>query len=266
MPERDILPGYQSSWTGLGCGIADGEDLLIGMQASKPGDTAACSGVHVGGVQLASGGVSNSRPSHPSTIPSRRRWCATLTAACFISPAAEGTWDPPARVWRQTKPGDPWELRLDIARMLPSTPAALGQAADGTPYLSGNFWQPEFKLPEGLYSDAGVSRLEPVGWRGERSTLCVWPLNEARDGFEAPLILRDPRSEFGLPPHGTVWAADHPVSNQVRLADGQWRTLVGYRMLEWKENTYFIPPSPQTGDATSTRSLSFGPPVPLWNF
>jgi len=263
--EGDILPGYQSSWTGFGCAIADGEDLLIGMQASKPGDAAACSGLarwkRVNGEWR---GV-DFTPITPADNSIEASLIRDVDGSLLYFARGRRHMGPPARIWRQAKPGDPWELRMNVARMLPSTPAALGQAPDGTPYLSGNFWQPEFKVPEGLYADAGVSRIEPVGWRGERSTLCVWPLNEARDGFEAPLILRDPRSEFGLPPHGTVWAADHPVSNQIRLADGLWRTVIGYRMLEWKENTHFIPPSPQTGSYLD-EVVSFGPPVPLWIF
>ena len=44
----------------------------------------------------------------------------------------------------------------------------------------------------------------------------------------------------------------------VRLADGQWRSLLGYRLLEWKENTHFIPPGPRTGGYLD-EILSFGP-------
>ena len=40
--------------------------------------------------------------------------------------------------------------------------------------------------------------------------LCLWPLNEQRNGLEAPLVARDCLTEFGVPPSGTVWAADHP--------------------------------------------------------
>jgi hypothetical protein len=169
------------------------------------------------------------------------------------------------RVWRQARPGAPWELRINVNRQLNSTPITLNRAVDGTPFVASNFYQPEFKLPERLYSDGGISRLEPVGWRGERSTLCIWTLNEARDGFSAQFVARDPRSEFGLPPHGTIWAVDHPVSSPVQLADGQWHALMGYRMLEWKENTHLIPPGPQTGSYLD-EVVSFGPPVALWNF
>jgi hypothetical protein len=265
LEEAEILPGYNSSWTGLGCAIADGEDLLIGMQASKPGDTAARSGVtrwrRVDGAWRAA----EFTPITPADNSIEASLVRDIDGTLIYFARGRRNMGPPARLWRQAAPDGAWELRCNIPRMLPSTPAVLGQAVDGTPYLAGNFWQPEYKVPAGLYSDGGVSRIEPVGWRGERSTLCVWPLNEARDGFEAPFIARDPRTEFGLPPHGTVWAADHPVSNQVRLADGKWHTLMSYRMLEWKENTYFIPPSDQTGCYVD-EVVSFGPPAPLWNF
>ncbi|MBL9216605.1 MAG: hypothetical protein JNG83_14095 [Opitutaceae bacterium] len=265
LEEPEILPGYHSSWTGLGCAIADGEDLLIGMQASRPGDPAARSGIARWRRTEGAWRAVEFTPITPADNSIEASLVRDLDGSLIYFARGRRHLGPPARLWRQARPGGEWELRCDLPRMLPSTPAVLGQAVDGTPYLAGNLWQPEYRLPAGLYADAGVSRLEPVGWRGERSTLCVWPLNEARDGFEAPLIARDPRTEFGLPPHGTLWAADHPVSNQVRLADGQWHTLMSYRMLEWKENTHFIPPSPQTG-CYLDEVVSFGPPRPLWNF
>jgi hypothetical protein len=149
--------------------------------------------------------------------------------------------------------------------MIPSVPASLNRAVDGTPYFAANLYEPQFFLPTGLHSDGGVSRLEPVGRRGERSTLCLWPLNDARDGFDAQFVMRDPLSEFGLPPHGTVWAADHADGAVVRLADGRWRALVGWRLLEWKENTHLIAPGPLTGSYLD-EVVSFGPPAPLWVF
>jgi hypothetical protein len=265
LQDGEVAPGYRFSAGGMGCAIADGEDLLTGMKATRQGQAAASAGLLrwkcVGGkwrpVQYEA-----VTPEDNSLEPSVVRDLDGSLLVCARGPRPMG---PPLRVWQQARPGAEWSLRINLQRTLPSTPVAICRAVEGTPYIAGNLYQPEFKLPAGLHSDGGISRLEPVGWRGERSTLCVWPLNEDRSDLAAHFIARDPRSEFGLPPHGTVWAVDHPVGSPVRLADGQWHSLLGYRLLEWKENTHFIPPSPHTGSYLD-EVISFGPPEPLWNF
>ncbi len=263
--DTDLVPGHLSSMTGMTIPIADGDDLLMPQCASKPGATAGGAGVQrwrcVNGTWTP-GEYEAVTPDDNAIEPSLVR---DLDGSLLFLARGRRHQGPPLRVWRQAQPGGPWELRINVNRLLNSTPIALNRAVDGTPFVVSNFYQPEFKLPAGLHADGGISRLEPVGWRGERSTLSLWSLNEARDGFDAQFIARDPRSEFGLPPHGTVWAVDHPTSSPVRLADGQWHALMGYRMLEWKENTHFIPPSPQTGSYLD-EVVSFGPPAPLWNF
>jgi hypothetical protein len=249
----------------MGCAIADGEDLLTGIKMTRRGGTVASSGLlrwQRRDGQWRPAGYEPVTPEDNALEPSAVR---DLDGSLLVAARSPRSMGPPVRIWRQAARGGPWELRININGMVPSTPLGLYRAVDGTPFLAGNLYQPEFKLPAGLYSDGGISRLEPVGWRGERSTLCVWPLNAERNGFDAEFIARDPRVEFGLPPHGTVWALDHPQASPVRLADGQWHALMGFRILEWKENTHFIPPSPQTGSYLD-EIVSFGGPVPLWNF
>ncbi len=262
---EQLAPGFKFQAGGMSSAIADGEDLLTGVKMARLGVTAASSGLlrwqRTGGAwrPLAYEPVTTEDNSlEPSVI-------RDLDGALLVSARGPRNMGPPLRVWRQAGAGAPWELKINLNGVLPSTPVAIARAVDGTPFIMGNLYQPEFKLPASLHSDGGISRLEPVGWRGERSTICLWALNAARDGFDAQFVARDPRSEFGLPPHGTVWALDHPEAMPVHLADGQWHTLMGYRMLEWKENTHFIPPSPQTGGYLD-EIVSFGPPAPLWNF
>lgn len=263
LQESGIIQGYNLDMTGMGCAIADGDDLLAGMSAHSAN--------HVGaGLQRWSringawrpGAYEQVTPDDDSIEPTLMR---DLDGGLLFCARGRRHHGPPMRIWRQAGPGAPWELRLNINRLLPSTPVTLNRAVDGTPYVAGNFYEPEFRLPEGLHSDGGISRLEPMGRRAERSTISVWALNAARDGFDAQFIARDPRSEFGLPPHGTTWAVDHPVGSPVRLADGRWHSLMGYRLLEWKENTHFIPPSPLTG-CYLDEIVSFGQPAPLWDF
>jgi hypothetical protein len=128
-----------------------------------------------------------------------------------------------------------------------------------------NLYQPEFRLPPGVHSDGGISRLEPKGGRGERSTICLWALNERRDDFATPLIVRDPLVDHGVPPRGTIWAADHATATPVMLRDGRWHSIFAYRMLEWIENTHQTAPSPQTG-CYLHEAISLGPAFPPWRF
>lgn len=263
----EILPGFNyAANPGMGAAIAEGEDLLTGAQGIAPGESNAACGIVRWRFKPGTGwGPTGFEPISPADTSIEPTLVRDLDGAILFHARGRRHMGPPVRVWRQKAPGDPWELRININGMVPSTPITINRAVDGTPFIAANFYQPQYFLPKGLYADAGVSRLEPVGWRGERSTICIWPLNDSRDGFEAELVARDPRVEFGLPPHGTVWAADHPMASPVRLADNQWHCVMGYRMLEWKENTHFIPPSPQTGSYLD-EILSFGPPAPLWNF
>jgi hypothetical protein len=268
-PERlemdRLVDGFQLSSAGMGSALADGEDLLVGMTAHRTGASATGGGVmrwqRQGGAwrpvqyELAT-------PEDNSMEPSLVR---DMDGSLLLFSRAPRAMGPPVRIWRQGAPGRPWELKINVNGMIPSVPVTLNRAVDGTPYLAANLYQPQFFLPAGLHSDGGISRLEPSGFRGERSTLCLWPLNETRDGFAAQLVVRDPLVEFGPPPHGTVWAADHATGGVLRLADGQWHALLGYRVLEWKENTHMIAPGPRTGSYLD-EVVSFGDPVPLWNF
>ncbi|MBL9215004.1 MAG: hypothetical protein JNG83_05970, partial [Opitutaceae bacterium] len=235
---HDLVPGVKYEAAGMGCAITDGEDLLIGMKATRQGATAATAGLTRWARRDARWQAVGYEPVTPEDNSLEPSVVRDLDGSLLFATRGPRSMGPPLRVWRQAAAGAPWEKRIHLDRMLPSTPVAIGQAVDGTPFIMGNLWQPEFRLPEGLYSDGGISRLEPVGWRGERSTICLWPLNEARNGLDAELVARDPRSEFGPPPHGTVWALDHPIANRIRLADNVWRCVMGYRMLEWKENTH----------------------------
>ncbi|MBL9215003.1 MAG: hypothetical protein JNG83_05965 [Opitutaceae bacterium] len=265
LQDTDIIPGYNSSMTGMTIAIADGDDLLVPQCARKPGAANGGAGVQRWRRRAGIWTPGEYEPVTPEDDAIEPSLIRDLDGSLLFLARGRRHQGPPLRVWRQARPGAPWELRINVNGLLNSTPISLNRAVDGTPFVVSNFYQPQFRLPAGLHSDGGISRLEPVGWRGERSTLSLWSLNADRDGFDAQFIARDPRTEFGLPPHGTVWAIDHPTSSPVRLADGQWHALMGYRLLEWKENTHLIPPSPHTGSYVD-EIVSFGEPAPLWHF
>ncbi|MBL9214147.1 MAG: hypothetical protein JNG83_01595 [Opitutaceae bacterium] len=249
---------------GMGAAIPDGDDLLIGMQAQRIGSDRLGAGLarwrRIDG-EWRPVAFTLITPEDNSMEPTLVR---DLDGSLLFLARAPRHLGPPVRIWRQAGTGGPWELRINVNGITNSTPITLNQAADGTPYVLLNLRQPDFRLPPDVPSDGGISRLEPKGRRGERSTICLLALNEARDGFCTPLIVKDPLVDYGVPPHGTVWAADHATGSVVQLADGQWHGVFGYRLLEWIENTHFAPPTPQTG-CYLDEVISLGPPRPPWN-
>ena len=98
-----------------------------------------------------------------------------------------------------------------------------------------------------------------------RETLQMWPLSEDRKSLQEPLVIRDTIKDFGKPPHGSFWRVDHPVGLTVRLSDGQWHHVIGFRGLEHDENDHNAPVTSFTGSYLE-EIYSDGDPQPTWNF
>ena len=99
-----------------------------------------------------------------------------------------------------------------------------------------------------------------------RETLCAWPLNAERNKLETPLVVRDSRAEFGPPPDGSYWIADHPTGATIQLADGAWHSLLGYRIVTRGDTSvYGSDPTAQTG-AYLEEVESMGNAIPSWDF
>jgi len=257
----ELLPGWIISGGAMTNPIPDGDDLIVGARGEKPGRTAGCGLLRWRRSAGAWRAVDFSliTPEDNSIEPSVIR--DGNGDLLYLARGRRET-GPPVRVWRSRDGGRSWERTLFVQGLVGSVPISLNQAVDGTPYIASNIFTPWIKVPGG---DGGISRLEPAGGRGERSMLCLWPLNEQRNGLEAPLVARDCLTEFGVPPSGTVWAADHPSARTVQLSDGEWHHLICYRLLDWKENTHFIAPSPRTGGYVE-EVFSVGEPVAPWSF
>jgi hypothetical protein len=250
---------------GMGCAIADGDDLLTGASARKTDGEAAAGGLLRWRRQGGSWRPIGFEPVSPYDRSLEPTVVRDLDGSLLMHVRARPELGPPIRLWRQAERGGPWELKINLHRMTPSAPITIGRAVDGSPFIACNLYQPLLHPAPGLAAHGDTYRIEAGGPRGKRSTVCLLLLNDARDGFDAQFIVRDPLVEFGAPPRGSLWAADHPTASVVRLADDRLHCLLGYRMLEWKENTEFVPPSPQTGSYLD-EIVSFGPPAPLWNF
>jgi hypothetical protein len=264
-PARRTIDGHEPVNFGMSGAIPDGDDLLLPLVAKRPERVPGRCGVsrwqrRGGDWQLVA--FVPISPEDDSIEPSLVR---DLDGGLLFFARGRRHLGPPVRIWRQAPGAEEWRLIIDRQRLTNSTPVTLNTAADGTPYLLLNLYQPEFRVPDAPNAEGGISRLEPKGRRGERSSICLVALNEARDGFATPLLARDPLVEFGVPPRGTIWAADHATATVVQLGDGDWHSVYGYRILEWIENTHPTPPSPQTG-CYLDEAFSIGPAAPPWRF
>lgn len=193
-------------WTitipGLSVATADGDDLLLPVSANDGKRNAA-------GVSrwrrtdgdwrpVAFDGISGGM--EPSLI-------RDTDDSLLYSVRGNGKEGQAVRVWRSRDNGKSWKQVLHIPTLRSNAPVVLNQATDGTPYIAGN--QP------GTF----------------RATMCLWPLNAERSDCGPAIVARDCVGEFGPPPEGATWFADHPVATTVQLADGQWHNLLGYRII-----------------------------------
>jgi hypothetical protein len=139
------------------------------------------------------------------------------------------------RVWRSMDGGATWALILHARGVRAGTPVTINQAVDGTVYIAGN---PYRETDTRGQSQPSIEM---------RETLCLWPLAADRRSLLDPVVARDCSADFGVPPYGSIWRADHPVGMNVRLADGHWHHLLAYRVLEQNECVSDAPATACTG-------------------
>ena len=170
-----------------------------------------------------------------------------------------------SRVWSSSDGGDSWEQTLFVSGAVGGSPITLNQAADGIPYIAANLYEvllhPIGERFRPQKDDRGIAYASPVG----REKLCLWPLNQDRDGLETPILVRDSVAEFGLAPSGDTWNIDHPSAMTVQLSDRDWHNVIAMRICDHAEVREGVDPAPQTGcyleeilfpgDAISLRNL-----------
>ena len=239
LSRSDLLSGWDVVGPGITVAIPDGDDLVTAVTGGKPG-----------------------RSPGTGVLRWQRQGNAWRTVSFLPVPDTDGTTEPSLirdldgawlltlrggaepqdiRIWRSEDAGARWRKIIHAVGVVSGTPISINRAADGTPYVAANV----------------------RGW--PRDLLCLWPVNTRRDALEVPLVARWCHLEFGPPRYGRVWESDHPSAKTVRLADGEWHNVLGYRILQRAEKEYGAPPSPNTG-AYLEEVLSRGPSVPVWDF
>jgi hypothetical protein len=135
-----------------------------------------------------------------------------------------------------------WSKRLDAGSHI-DAPMVVARAADGTPYFASN-----------------APSSQPA-----RNRLQMAPVNEARNGLEAPMTIVDGYDEFGASPENMGWGVDMGFGSVVRLADGQWHGLLIHRVMAQTEHFRASLGTPQTG-CYIEEVRSSGASVPIWTF
>ena len=276
--QTDLVAGWHVRNRGLGPAIVDGEDLVMGMvarQSSTPGnfDQRRLEG----------------EPVHAAVLVRWRRqqggWSAVEITP--VSPI-DGSFEPSlvrdqdgsllfcvrggrephyndVRIWRSRDGGRSWEKVIHVRGIVGSTPICLNQATDGSLYVASNLYQVLLHPRPHTYTLPRDRHGNPRGGGWLREILALWPLKQDRTGLETPIIARDCRSEFGLPPGGSNWNADHPVATNLRLRDGRWHNTLVMRVVEYGEIVRQLGPAPQSGTYVEEVHAA-GKPIPAWRF
>lgn len=238
MPFDALLKGWEFTSMPLGNCLPDGDDLLDGL-VGKPAGSTQAPGSGVARWQRRDGRwqmtaftpvTGPDGAFEPSLV--RDSDGSLLFCARGGQPGPQET---SILVWRSTDGGSTWLPLIAASQVRAGTPVTINQASDGTVYIAGN---PHRE------TDSHGKRQPSIEMR---ETLLLWPLSDDRRSLLPPLVARDCNADFGTPPYGSIWRADHPVGLNVRLADGRRHHLLAYRVLEQNECVSDAPATVYTG-------------------
>ncbi len=168
------------------------------------------------------------------------------------------------RVYRSTENGRTWTSVLHLPRMRNATPVVLNRSAGGRPFITANPYQ--------AGKDSQGRTIPSTHWRNK---LHLWPLTADRSQVEQPICLLDADQTFGAPraPAGAqpmttdnIWNLDHPIASTVRLADGRWHCLLGFRVSDRGVNEGGLEAADPAGFWTGEITVHDETPLPLWRF
>jgi len=265
-----LFEGWQITNGGMTNAVADGDDLLLTMVGKSKFNAEGHR--HNGAVLLRMRRVEGAWkavacepiPQLTDTIePSLVR---DVDGRLIATARGSGEKRHDIHVVRSDDGGRTWSDLVEMKNLIGAGPITLNQAVDGTPYIAANLRAvtPGPRDPLTLAAIAKKVKVEPG--TNSRNTLSLWPLSADRTSLLANMDVLDCRAEFG-PPNGSnwTWRADHPSGMTVRLADGLWHHVLGFRVQDYREIKEAMPPTSRTGMYLQ-EVLSSGAPHPIWNF
>jgi len=229
---------------GLRNGIPDGDDILFPLVGTRRSDGVRVSGVARWRFKDGAWNVATFTPApdaENSMEPSIERDChGTLFFTCRKDHGY-----PKSRsivVWSSDDNGATWRVCIEEPNVRSASPVTINRTVDGHPFILGN-------------------ALDPV--KCNREHLAAWLLSVDRTDLLPMITVVDTTAEYGLLNGQYDWYADHPIGEVVRLADGEWRSIITYRFANRIEVGSDLPPTPLTGTYMA-EVFSDGDPMPTW--
>lgn len=222
---------------GLLMAIPDGDDLLLALTAARDGvsSSGVCRFRFAGGEWH----PATFTPVDPGSEPSLVR---AADGTLVFGVRGYGGEANSLQAWHSTDGGRLWEHTLQFPDMRTEAPVSLHATADGTVFIATNV-------------------LGTV-----RNRLVMWELRESFTQLGPPRLVRDGLEEFGPAPAKTTWGIDHPSSATVRLGDGDWHSVMAYRLLSYRSSGAIPEPLTLQTGCYLEEMLSAGPPLAPWRF
>ena len=240
--------------------IPDGDDLLLGVRDAQSQDSGVSRWVR-------SQGRWRMVDYAPVTREGGGRLHRTLEASVIRAPNGSLLFTPRQsgtaptkhdfRVWRSVDGGHTWAEVLRREARHEQSPVTLNQAADGRPYLAANVY------PLNGEGDAGEQTPERGPY--SRARLAIWPLSHDFTDVLPPQMVFDAAA---LPsrPSDLSWWVDHPTGATIRLADGQWRHILAFRVISEAEVRGHASSAPPESGLHIREIETGGAPRPPWRF
>ncbi len=273
--KQPLGDGYHIHNRPLGAAIADGEYLVMGLVCERPEELPRS------GLSRWRRGPAGWQPTEfvPVTGPDRafeptvvRDTDGSLLMCVRSRDALKPPFPVPddrplvnagnVRLYRSTNGGQSWTQLIDQPFVRAPSPIAVLRHASGEPFLAGNpYVRPALDKQGRVIQETR-----------QRQTLSFWPLSSNRTDLGEKVDVLDGVTRFGPPrkltegAHANMWLIDHPIGGPFRMSDGNWHTLVSFRLTDVSVNAQGAPPPEHGGIWVEEVGPAASAASPPWRF